>query len=538
MTPQDLLSQVAVLAGHLAAWAADESVDGLGAQSDEEVLATLRVFEDIGLKIAAGQVHTAAIVEERTDVGGLSDGLAFTYGFTRAVPFIEHVTRISETEARRRVRVGKNIRARLSMTGEPLPPQYPEVATAMARGQLSPTTADRIMGGLDQARRHHVHGENEQPGEFEENVAAAEAALVDEAQREPADSISGQVNAWRDALDPDGAPMRDEDIRERRGIWRGKERNGTVKWVWVTTGLTTVMMDEFLATAKAARKPRFVPVDPDPAHVMDPTGTTLATPEQSRAMLSGDTLDGTHPDGTNPGGTHPDDGPAADNTSIPDCNDLGVVTALTDSRTPAQRDNDVLDGFLRAGARASQNELGSLRDIVEVIAVATVADLEAGRGVGWIQGLDEPVSIEYIKELACSSGYRLVVQGDDGEILWMGHEPRRFDEIQKKAVIVRDGPTCIAAGCGKPARQTDVHHVEFHSRGGPTDVDNAVLLCSEHHHMIHRSPFRIEMHNGKPFMLAPRWLDPNQTWKPMGHPRHRNRPDVHERPEWTETLGE
>jgi hypothetical protein len=527
MQPDQLLTQIAAFAGQVAAWAADPSVEGLGSQSDEVVLAVVRQLEEIDLKISAGQVHAAAIIEERTNVGGLSDGLAFTYGFTRAVPFLEHITLAPEVEVRRRVRVGTNIRARVSLTGEPLPPRYPEVATAIARGLISPHIADRIINGLDQARKYHVHGERELPGEFEENAAAAEEALVAEATREPADSVAVQVNAWRDALDPDGAPLRDEDIRERRGLWRGKERNGTVKWVWVTAGTTTVLLDGFIAAGRAAHKPRFVPTGD---HTMDPDNVTLATPQESRAMLSGDTLDGVD---------QTDDRAGADSrNSIPDCEDRGVVTGLKDTRTHAQRDNDVLDGYLRAGARASENELGSIRDIVEVIAVATVADLEAGRGVGWIQGLEEPVSIEWVKELACSSGYRLVVQGDDGEILWMGKEPRCFNDAQKKAVIVRDGPTCIAAGCNKPARQTDVHHVEFYGQGGPTNHDNAVLLCSEHHHMIHKSPFRIEMHNGKPFMLAPRWLDPKQTWKPMGHPRYRNRPHVHDRPEWVDTLND
>jgi hypothetical protein len=242
-------------------------------------------------------------------------------------------------------------------------------------------------------------------------------------------------------------------------------------------------------------------------------------------VLSDDTLDGSG----DPNDPHARTGGIDPKTT-------GVVTDLKDTRTAQQRDSDVLDGYLRAGVRASENDLGGIRTIVEVTAVATIADLEAGRGVGWIDGLEEPVSIEYIKELACGSGYRLVVQGNEGEVLWLGPKPRLFTEAQKRAVVLRDGPTCSAPGCNKRVRQTEVHHVEFHSRGGPTNVDNAVLLCAEHHHMIHKSPFTIEMHNGKPFMLAPRWLDPKQTWKPLGHPRHRNRPNVHQRYDWETTL--
>jgi hypothetical protein len=524
MQPDRILASLASHAAQIAAWAADTSVDGLGSESDETVLSTLVTLEEIARLTGAAQTHVAAIVDERTEVGGLSDGLAFQYGFSRAVPLIEHLTRVSEIEARKRVRLGKNIRPHVSMTGATVPARYPEVAKGVENGTVAPAVADRIIAGIEQACKNHVTGENEQPGEFEEHVAVAEKSLVEAAGREPADSVSGQVNLWRDALDPDGAPLRDEDVRARRGLWRSKERNGVTKWTWNTTGITTVLIDGFLASAKAANKPRFVPTEP--GHLLDPDGITLASPEDSAAMLSGDMLDGVNV----ANGTH-------GTPNLGGCEDRGVVTAIKDTRTPAQRDNDVLDGYLRAGARASENELGSIRDVVEVIAIATVADLEAGRGVGWIQGLEEPVSIEFIKEAACSSGYRLVVQGDEGEILWMGPKPRRFDDTQKRAIIVRDGPTCISPGCNKPARQTDVHHVEFYSHGGPTDAENGVLLCSEHHHMIHKSPFRIEMHNGKPFMLAPRWLDPKQSWKPLGHPKHRNRPNVYEREDWTDTIG-
>jgi hypothetical protein len=521
METEQLLTEMTTHAAYLSAWAADSSANGLGSQSDEVVLSTLQQAEHVARLVAAVQTHAAAIVEERSDYGGLSDGLAFQYGYSRAAPFIEHVTRIPEADARRRIRLGKNIRARMSMTGEPMPPKFPEVARAIASGEVSTSVGDRIIQGLEQARTFHVTGEDEQPGEFEENIAAAEEALVDEARHEPADLVGVQIKLWRDALDPDGAPMRDEDIRARRGLRRSKERNGIVTWTWNTYGETTAMVDEILAIARVATKPRFVPT----ASLDDPDGCTLTTPEETAAVLSDDTLDGSG----DPNDPHARTGGIDPKTT-------GIVTDLKDTRTAQQRDSDVLDGYLRAGARASENDLGGIRTIVEVTAVATIADLEAGRGVGWIDGLEEPVSIEYIKELACGSGYRLVVQGNEGEVLWLGPKPRLFTEAQKRAVVLRDGPTCSAPGCNKRVRQTEVHHVEFHSRGGPTNVDNAVLLCAEHHHMIHKSPFTIEMHNGKPFMLAPRWLDPKQTWKPLGHPRHRNRPNVHQRYDWETTL--
>jgi hypothetical protein len=81
--------------------------------------------------------------------------------------------------------------------------------------------------------------------------------------------------------------------------------------------------------------------------------------------------------------------------------------------------------------------------------------------------------------------------------------------------------------------QCDVHHVQFHSQGGSSNADNAVVLCSEHHHLLHQSPFRIEMHHGTP--LAPRWLNPKQTWKPLSHPKHRLRTPNHSNTDFNES---
>jgi hypothetical protein len=54
-----------------------------------------------------------------------------------------------------------------------------------------------------------------------------------------------------------------------------------------------------------------------------------------------------------------------------------------------------------------------------------------------------------------------------------------------------------------------------YSRGGPTDIDNGVLLCPAHHHMLHSSEFTMQMVDGVPRLLAPPWLDPDQLWRPL-----------------------
>ncbi len=40
----------------------------------------------------------------------------------------------------------------------------------------------------------------------------------------------------------------------------------------------------------------------------------------------------------------------------------------------------------------------------------------------------------------------------------------------------------------RPLHWCDVHHVQFWEHGGPTDIDNGLLLCRRHHRTLHSKP--------------------------------------------------
>jgi hypothetical protein len=506
----DLLTDSLSAWTEIAAVAADRGVGGLGWQSDEEVIDVMRRIEQIARLVGAAQVQVAAIVEDRSRFALADKGLSYKYGHRHAVHFIEAITKVSQSEARRRMRVGKDIRDEILINGEVIAPRYLKVAKAVETGEIAVAVGERIIQTLGQAYKNRPRTIDQDSAQWDDLMDEAETQLVDQAKQRSMDLMGVQIVAWRDALDPDGSPLRDEEIHARRGFRQGKEHNGITRNTWDTDGPVTAMLKAIFEEAAAANKPRFFTDEQDCQ--LHTCNVALADPEETAARLTAPTLDGTELD--------PDDPHAA--TGGVDCGEFGHVEAIKDNRSKAQRESDVLTGFLRAGMRASENEMGGMKPTVEVTAVVTLADLEAGRGVGWINGLEESVSIDTIKEMACENGYRPVIVGNSGEVLWLGKEPRYFTEAQRHAVIVRDGSFCAIEGCTRPARQCHMHHVEFHSLGGPSDVDNAILLCSEHHHMIHKSPFRIEMHNGKPHILAPRWIDPTQSWTPMGTPRFRD----------------
>lgn len=83
----------------------------------------------------------------------------------------------------------------------------------------------------------------------------------------------------------------------------------------------------------------------------------------------------------------------------------------------------------------------------------------------------------------CTAHQRDVIR-DGPAIIAYGRLRRLASPAQVKALLLRDGRHCQAPGCGRTGF-LQAHHVVFWSRGGPTDLDNLILLCSGCHTLVH-----------------------------------------------------
>jgi hypothetical protein len=183
-----------------------------------------------------------------------------------------------------------------------------------------------------------------------------------------------------------------------------------------------------------------------------------------------------------------------------------------DRRTGGEKRADILRFIFESAARDPQTPtMGGAAPTVMVHINA--ADLEHGRGVGWIDGVDAPVSFRRVSELICAGGYQQVLLGENGNVLYLGNKLRCFSTKQRAAIAARD-EGCIIPGCSIPARWCEVHHVIPWQHGGPTNIDNGTLLCWYHHHTIDTVGWKIRMSNGRPQILGPLLWDPTQTWRP------------------------
>uniref|UniRef100_UPI0035BE1AC6 HNH endonuclease signature motif containing protein n=1 Tax=Pseudoclavibacter sp. RFBI5 TaxID=2080578 RepID=UPI0035BE1AC6 len=62
---------------------------------------------------------------------------------------------------------------------------------------------------------------------------------------------------------------------------------------------------------------------------------------------------------------------------------------------------------------------------------------------------------------------------------------------------------CRAPGCSAPVRWCEVHHALPWSEGGPTDAKDGILLCSFHHHEVHRERLTLTRSSNGRWHVAP-----------------------------------
>jgi len=109
--------------------------------------------------------------------------------------------------------------------------------------------------------------------------------------------------------------------------------------------------------------------------------------------------------------------------------------------------------------------------------------------------------------------------GADSAVLDISFTKRLFDRHQRIALAVRDRD-CISPGCDRPPAWTEAHHITAWQDRGPTDLANGCLLCSFHHHLVHKGEWAVVMSaDGIPEILPPKRIDPHG--QPLRHQRLR-----------------
>lgn len=163
-----------------------------------------------------------------------------------------------------------------------------------------------------------------------------------------------------------------------------------------------------------------------------------------------------------------------------------------DPRTAVMRMHDGLEramGLLQAADGLMPGSHGSPNRLVISVPAQTLAThlgQRTGQSVGQLAELPGrwPLSALSAQTMACDADLVAVLTGPDGSPLDVGDTIYQFPVRQRTAIIARDGH-CAFGTCTAPPAWCHVHHLDAHSRGGPTSVTNGALLCGLHHRYVH-----------------------------------------------------
>jgi hypothetical protein len=116
--------------------------------------------------------------------------------------------------------------------------------------------------------------------------------------------------------------------------------------------------------------------------------------------------------------------------------------------------------------------------------------LESGEGGAEIEG-ETVIHAETARRLGCSARIQVMLEDRHGQPIKLGRLSREPSDAMMRALRYRDRE-CRFPGCGA-RRYTHAHHVRWWTRGGPTDLDNLLLLCGFHHRLVHEHGWRVRL---------------------------------------------
>jgi hypothetical protein len=119
--------------------------------------------------------------------------------------------------------------------------------------------------------------------------------------------------------------------------------------------------------------------------------------------------------------------------------------------------------------------------------VLVLVDLQTLQGHrGSLSEFDDGTVIdaETARRLACDAGVSRVLVNGGSAPLDIGRKTRTVPAGLRRALVVRDRG-CTYAGCDRPPRWCEAHHIIPWAQNGPTSLENLRLLCRRHHRMLH-----------------------------------------------------
>ncbi|GGV27555.1 HNH endonuclease [Paenarthrobacter nicotinovorans] len=424
------------------------------------------------------------------DGGGAGGGgSVLDDGYRNAAEFLRARLRIGIGEARRRLALANEILPGAGITGQQIPARRQRLADALHTGQVPSRSATIISTALDKAQ-HFTDPDT---------LTGMEHALTTTATQSDPDFVTTMANRWIDHIDHNGPEPTEEALHHVQGAFLRRQRRHGLHHLEIFA--TTEQYETLTTAMNAATNPRLT-------NTTGTTGTGTTGPQldrRSRAQKLLDGLVGACAVAMTTGKLPSNGGLRPQLTVTIDHHDLfqhlthTTTSATKETNTPKQPNATHQPGPRNTASTNTRNTVST--------------------GTATYTG---PIHPNTIRKIACDADILPVLLGTDSQILDIGRTTRIFPPHIRKAITARDGG-CAFPDCTLPAPWCEAHHITYWSQGGTTGTNNATLLCSHHHHLIHKEHWRITIQNGVPWFIPPPHIDPHQTPRRNHHhtpPKH------------------
>ena len=144
---------------------------------------------------------------------------------------------------------------------------------------------------------------------------------------------------------------------------------------------------------------------------------------------------------------------------------------------------DLADASLAAADEPGRDRA---RVVVHIDAAALCTD---DRGRSELE--DGPlISPETVRRLGCDADVVAQIERD-GLPVSVGRTRRTVPIALRRLLEARDDHTCCFPGC-EHQRHLQAHHRKHWANGGETSLENLVLLCYQHHRLVHEGGYTVE----------------------------------------------
>ncbi|MFM1839110.1 MAG: hypothetical protein RIS37_376, partial [Actinomycetota bacterium] len=107
-------------------------------------------------------------------------------------------------------------------------------------------------------------------------------------------------------------------------------------------------------------------------------------------------------------------------------------------------------------------------------------------------GHEAELPLETIRRMACEAEIIPVVLNSKGVVIDIGRASRLATRYQRKAIEAMYSH-CAIPDCKVPIAQCQPHHIAYWRDEGPTNMNNLVPLCPQHHRNVHEGNWGLRL---------------------------------------------